>query len=143
MKWCHKGISLRITSKTNSRFGLKKFFKINKSQYLNYMHSQKLTYFSHQHNTALTPMLSLVLQTFLYPTYRHFLTPLQKTTFENIVTKGEIDHDEPFFLLPQCFQLYSIMVLSFNFFASMFPFLMWIRVLTEFEHILSKNRKSL
>ena len=31
--------------------------------------------------------------------------------FENIVTKGEITHDEQFLPLPQCFQLHSIIVL--------------------------------
>ena len=34
--------------------------------------------------------------------------PLQQTTFENIVAKGEIAHDEQFILLSQCFQLNSI-----------------------------------
>ena len=29
----------------------------------------------------------------------------QQTTFENIVAKGEIAHDEQFLLWPQCFQL--------------------------------------
>ena len=28
-------------------------------------------------------------------------------TYENIVAKGEIAHDEQFLLLPQCFQLFS------------------------------------
>ena len=31
-----------------------------------------------------------------------------QTTFENIVAKGEIAHDEQFLHLPQCFQLYLI-----------------------------------
>ena len=38
---------------------------------------------------------------------------LQQTTFENIVTKGEIAQDEQFHLLPQCFQLLSVIILSF------------------------------
>ena len=38
-----------------------------------------------------------------FPTYKHFLVPLQETTFENIVVKGEIAHDEQFFLLPTMF----------------------------------------
>ena len=42
-----------------------------------------------------------------FPTYRHFLTPLQQKTFENIVVKGKITHDEQFPHLPQCFQLFS------------------------------------
>ena len=29
-----------------------------------------------------------------FPTCRRFLTPLHKTTLENIVAKGEISHDE-------------------------------------------------
>ena len=34
-------------------------------------------------------------------------------TFENIVTKGEIAHNEQFLLLPQRFQLYLINIISF------------------------------
>ena len=44
-----------------------------------------------------------------------FLTSLQQTTFENIVTIEEIAHDEQFLLLPLCFQLYSIIKLTKNF----------------------------
>ena len=41
--------------------------------------------------------------------------PLQRRTFENIVAKGEIAHDEQFVLLPQCFQLFLyIITLSFT-----------------------------
>ena len=40
------------------------------------------------------------------PTYRSILT--QQTTFENIVTKGEIAQNEQFLLLSQCFHLYSV-----------------------------------
>ena len=36
--------------------------------------------------------------------------PLQQKTFENIVTNDEMAHNEQFHLLPQCFQLYSIMI---------------------------------
>ena len=43
-----------------------------------------------------------------FPTYRRFLMPLQQMTFENIVTKEEIAHNEQFRLLPHCFQLYSV-----------------------------------
>ena len=35
-------------------------------------------------------------------TYRHFKTPLQQATVENIVANGEIAHYEQFFPLPQC-----------------------------------------
>ena len=45
-----------------------------------------------------------------FPLYKHFLT---QTTFENIVTKGDITHGEEFLCLPQCFQLYSMNKLSF------------------------------
>ena len=38
-----------------------------------------------------------------FTTYRRFLTPLQQRTFENIMTKAEISHNEQFLLLPQCF----------------------------------------
>ena len=34
-------------------------------------------------------------------------------TFENIVAKGEIAHDEQFLLRSQCFQLYLTIKLSF------------------------------
>ena len=33
-------------------------------------------------------------------------------SLENIVTKGEIDHDDQFLQLPNCFQLYSIYIHS-------------------------------
>ena len=41
-------------------------------------------------------------------TYRHLLMPLQQTTFENIVTIVEIAQNEQLLLLPQCFQLFSV-----------------------------------
>ena len=37
-----------------------------------------------------------------FPTCRPILGHLQQTTFENIVAKGEISHDEQFPVLPQC-----------------------------------------
>ena len=45
-----------------------------------------------------------------FPTYRRFL---QQTTFEIIIAKGEIIHNEQFIHLPHRFQLYSIIILSF------------------------------
>ena len=39
--------------------------------------------------------------------------PLQQTSFENIVTKGEIAHGEQFIPLSQYFQLLSKIKLSF------------------------------
>ena len=36
-----------------------------------------------------------------------------QTTFENILAKGEIAHNEQFLLWPQCFQLYLSIKLSF------------------------------
>ena len=41
------------------------------------------------------------------------MTHMQQTTFENIVTRGDIAHNEQFLILPQCFQLYLIENLSF------------------------------
>ena len=35
---------------------------------------------------------------------------LQQTTFENIVTKGEIAQNEQFLLLPQCFQPFLVII---------------------------------
>ena len=35
------------------------------------------------------------------------------TTFETIVNKGEIAHHEQFLYMRHCFQLYSIIILSF------------------------------
>ena len=46
-------------------------------------------------------------------TLSHLQTHLQQTTFENIMAKGEIAHDEQFPLFPQCFQLYLMIKLSF------------------------------
>ena len=43
-----------------------------------------------------------------FPTCRRILTHLQLTTFGNIVAKGKSAHDEEFLLIPQCFQLCSI-----------------------------------
>ena len=37
----------------------------------------------------------------------------QQMTFENNLAKGEIAHDEKYLLLPQCFQLKPIIILSF------------------------------
>ena len=49
------------------------------------------------------------------PSYRRFLTALQQTAFiENIVTKEEIAQIEQCLHLSPCFQLYSIIVLSFK-----------------------------
>ena len=39
--------------------------------------------------------------------------PLQQMTFENIVAKGENAHNEQLLLLPQCFNIHSIIALSF------------------------------
>ena len=38
--------------------------------------------------------------------------PLQQTTFENIVTKGDIAQSNQLLLLPDCFQLYSTIIHS-------------------------------
>ena len=47
------------------------------------------------------------------PTYGRLLIPLQQTTFEIIVVNVDIAQNEQFLHLPQLFQLYSIMILSF------------------------------
>ena len=39
----------------------------------------------------------------VFPTYKHFLMPLQQMTFENIVAKIEIAHNEEFLLLLNVF----------------------------------------
>ena len=39
---------------------------------------------------------------------------LQQMTFEIIVTKGEIANNEQILLMRQCFQIYSIIILSFT-----------------------------
>ena len=39
-----------------------------------------------------------------------FWTPLQQTNFENIVAIEKIAHDEQFLLLPQCFQLFCVII---------------------------------
>ena len=58
------------------------------------------------------------------PTCRRILTHLQQTTFENIVTKGGIAQNMHFLLLPQRFQLFSVIIPTFielfHVFASMF-----------------------
>ena len=57
--------------------------------------------------------------------HRRFLTPLQQTTFENIVTKEEIAQNEQFLLLPQCFQFcfskYTLIYRDFYICVHMFP----------------------
>ena len=40
-------------------------------------------------------------------------TNLQQTALENTVAKEEIAHNEQLLLLPQCFQLYLIFIVSF------------------------------
>ena len=52
------------------------------------------------HMTFLQSALTIVQP---FPTYRRFLTPLQQMTFESILTKSEIAHNEHFLLLSQCF----------------------------------------
>ena len=49
----------------------------------------------------------LVKKRYPFPTYK-----ISDVNFEIIVTKGEIAHNEQFLHLPQCFQLYSIIILS-------------------------------
>ena len=55
---------------------------------------------------------------------KRILMQQQKTTFANIVAKGDIAHDEHFLFWPQCFQLYLTVDLSFleifQVFANMF-----------------------
>ena len=47
------------------------------------------------------------------------LTHQQQTAFESIVGKGEMAHNEPFLLIPQCFLLNQITVsLNFSFFLT-------------------------
>ena len=43
-----------------------------------------------------------------YLTLSHIVTPLQQTIFENIATRVEIAHNEQYLILPQCFQIFSI-----------------------------------
>ena len=50
---------------------------------------------------------------------RRISTYLQQTTFENIMAKGEIAHDEQFLHFPQCFQLYTFNSRDFPNFSSM------------------------
>ena len=50
---------------------------------------------------------------------RRFWTPLWQKTLKNIVAKEKIAHDEQFLLLPQCFQLTSLITL-FNYRDSSF-----------------------
>ena len=47
-----------------------------------------------------------------FPTYRHFLTPLQQMTFENIVTKEEIAQDQQFLLLPKLYSIILILLIK-------------------------------
>ena len=59
-----------------------------------------------------------------FPQIGTLLTPLQQTTFEKSVAKGEIAHDNKFVHLPQCFQLYlmikPLFMDIFHTFANMF-----------------------
>ena len=49
--------------------------------------------------------------------------PLQQTTIENIVAKGEIAQNKQFLHLPQCLKLFAVIIPSFieifRFFANM------------------------
>ena len=70
-------------------------------------------------NTEITEFFSLTLSHII-----PFLATLQQTTFENIGANGYFAQDEQFLLLPQCFQLYSIITLSlvesFDIYTEMF-----------------------
>ena len=55
-----------------------------------------------------------------FPTCKRILTQKQQTTFENIMAKSEIAHDEQFLVWPQCFQLYLTIKLSFMDFFQVF-----------------------
>ena len=48
-----------------------------------------------------------------------------QTTFENFVAEGKNSHDEPFLLLPQCFQFYSKVLHSFIEFFHSFEKSFW------------------
>ena len=57
----------------------------------------------------------LLLNCYPFPTYRRILTHLQQTSFGNIVPKGDIAQNKLCLLLPQCFQLFSIIKPLFTF----------------------------
>ena len=47
----------------------------------------------------------------LFPLQEHF--DASAANFENIVAKREMAHDEQFLNLPQCLQLYAVIIFSF------------------------------
>ena len=54
----------------------------------------------------------------LFPTWRRFL---KQTTFKYIVANGETAHNKHFLHLPQCFQLYFVIIkLSFEYIFNIF-----------------------
>ena len=79
-----------------------------------------------------------------FPSYWRFLI-LQQTIFENIVEQWETVYNEQFLSLSQCFELYSIIVLSFieSFYifdlcfqvvCCRFVFSMWERMNSCYNH---------
>ena len=64
-----------------------------------------------------------------FPSCRRLLTPLQQTTFENIVTKVEIAQTEQFLLLSQCVQLFSVII----------PFPLFIEIFNVSVQMFSKS----
>ena len=66
---------------------------------------------------------------------------MQQTTYENILTKRKIAHNEHVSTLPQCFQLtvFNNYTFVFRFFSWYFHFLLQICV----ERLDAKNRQAL
>ena len=61
-------------------------------------------------------IVSIIVPSFIPLSLSHIQTlsdAFNVDDFVNIVTKGEVSHNEQFPLLPQCFQLFSIIKLTF------------------------------
>ena len=110
----YDGLKFRIPPGENTRLCADYFqrgprFESQKKLTLLFLWPIKMSYSleraRHWYLTALFHYLSLI----------SVLTrsPLQQTTLENIVTKGEINQNEQFLPLPQCFQLIAVIIPSF------------------------------
>ena len=88
-------------------------FKISSRRLGKYLKSRKNRFENIMAKVGISLCLFCLNVCYSFPTCRRILTHLQQTTFENIVAKGEIDHDEQFPIFPQCFQLNLMFKLSF------------------------------
>ena len=99
-----------LNAKISSNFYIDKWYLVK--TYPSWRHSSVLGHMTKKIELCLLAQPGKNLN-YPFPTCRRFLMPLQQTTFENIETKEEIACNEQFLVLRQCFQLFSIIIVTF------------------------------